>query len=73
MLVAFVSLRVFSFQLRGNPLRVSEKYLRYITKVSHQAPRLESFTIHHVNDHTFRRKPVDSNWVVCDNAEYPAP
>jgi hypothetical protein len=73
MFAAFVSLRDFTLRLYDSQPQPSEKYLRYITKVSHQAPRLESFTIHHVNDHTFRRKPVDSNWVVCDNAEYPAP
>jgi hypothetical protein len=74
MLVAFVSLRVFTLRLkRDHQLQSSEKYLRYITKASHQAPHLESFTIHHGNNHTFRCKRVNANWVVCDEAEYPAP
>jgi hypothetical protein len=73
MLVAFVSLRVFKLQLSGDQLHPSGKYIRYITKASRQAPHLESFTIHHVRDHTFRCKRVNEIWVVCDEAEYPAP
>jgi hypothetical protein len=73
MLAAFVLIRVFTLQLGGKQLQSSEKYLRYITKASHQAPHLESFTTHHGNDHTFRCKRVNANWVVCDEAEYPAP
>jgi hypothetical protein len=72
MLTAFVFLRVFTLELTGRRPHRSEKYLRYITKVSHQAPRLEFFTIHHVSDHTFRRKQVNENWVVCGEA-YPPP
>jgi len=76
MLVAFVSLRVFTLEHRDDqPHRpnLSEKYLRYITKASHQAPHLEYFTIHsfyHGNDYTFCCKRVNSNWVVCEEAEY---
>ena len=78
MLVAFVSLRVFTLRLVDNQLQSSEKYLRYITKVyitkvTHQAPHLESFTIHHGRNHAFRCKRVNANWVVCDEAVYPAP
>ena len=72
MLTAFVSLQVSTLELTGGDPHHFEKYLEYITKVSHQAPRLESFTINHVDDHTFCRKPVNANWVVCDEAEYPA-
>jgi hypothetical protein len=73
MLVAFVSLRVFTLRLWVNRLHPSEKYLRYITKASNQAPHLEFFTIHHHDDYDFRFKRVNENWVVCDEAEYPAP
>jgi hypothetical protein len=69
MLVAFVSLRVFTLELNGDLLRPPENHLRYVTKVSHQAPYLESFTILSTNfgcDHTFRCKRVDANWVICD-------
>ena len=74
MLAAFVSLRVVTIDLTGGGQpHPSEKYLRYITKVSHQAPHLEYFTIRHANHHTFHHKQVNENWVVCDEAEYPAP
>jgi hypothetical protein len=73
MFVAFVSLRVFALKHRGNQRRVSEKYLRYITKASHQAPHLEFFTIHYGNFYTFDCKRVNENWVVCDEDEYSAP
>ena len=69
MLVAFVSLRVLTLRLKGDQLHLSEKYLRYITKASHQAPHLEFFTIHYGNDYTFHCKRVNENWVVCDEAE----
>jgi hypothetical protein len=72
MLVAFVSLRVFALRLRGRH-HPSEEYLRYITKVSNQAPHLEFFTIRRVYYKTFRCKRVNENWVVCDEAEYSAP
>jgi 23S rRNA C2498 (ribose-2'-O)-methylase RlmM len=75
MLVAFVSLRVFTLQLWGNQRHLSEKYLRYITKASHQAPHLEFFTIryyYYEDGHIFRCKRVDASWVVCDEVEYPA-
>ena len=73
MLTAFVSLRVFTLELTGRRPHRSEKYLRYITKVSHQAPHLEYFTIRHANHQTFRHKQVNENWVVCDEADYLAP
>ena len=76
MLVAFVSLRVFTLQLWGNQRHLSEKYLRYITKASHQAPHLEFFTIYYYyydGDNIFRCKRVNANWVVCDEDEYPSP
>jgi hypothetical protein len=69
MLVAFVSLRVFTLQLYNNQLLSSEEYLRYITKVSNQAPHLESFTIHQGYYHIVRFKWVNGNWTVCDEAE----
>jgi hypothetical protein len=75
MLVAFVSLRVFTLQLRAYSYP-SEEYLRYITKASHQAPHLESFTIHSIYsnyDYIFRCKRVNANWVVCDEDECPTP
>ena len=72
MLVASVSLRVFTLRLRGDRDHF-EKYFRYITKTSDQPPHLESFTIHNDDDYTFRFKRVNENWVVCDEAEYPAP
>ena len=72
MLVAFVSLRVFTLRLRGDP-HPSENYLQYITKASNRAPQLESFTIHRDNDYTVRCKRVNENWVVCDEAENPSP
>jgi hypothetical protein len=72
MLVAFVSLRVFTLRLRGNRLHVSLNYLRYITKTTHQAPHLEFFTIHNHN-YTFRHKRINENWIVCDEDEYSAP
>ena len=71
MLAVFVSLRDFTLQL-GCPPRHSGEYLRYITKASHRAPHLQSFTIDHYYTHTFRFKWVNGNWVVCDEAEYPA-
>ena len=80
MLVVFVSLRVFTLQLWGDQLQSSKKYLRYITKSSNQAPHLEFFAIHYYDDdHTvsddniFRCKRVNTNWVVCDETEYPVP
>jgi hypothetical protein len=73
MLAAFVSLRFFTLQLYGIKPHHSEKYLRYITKASNQAPHLEFFTIRYRDDYTFRFKRVNENWVVCDEAEYPAP
>ena len=48
MLVAFVSLRVFTLGHRDDQPHVSnlsEIYLRYITKATNQAPHLEFFTI----------------------------
>jgi hypothetical protein len=76
MLVASVLLRVFTLRLRGYQDH-SEKYLRYITKTSDQAPHLESFTIHHYSDLgpglTIRCKRINENWVVCDRDEYPEP
>ena len=72
MLVAFVSLRIFTLRLRGYP-HPCEEYLRYITKASNQAPHLESFTIHHGYDHTVHCKRTNENWVVCDAAGYPPP
>jgi hypothetical protein len=72
MLVAFVSLRVFTLDLLGDH-HPSEKYLRYVTKVSRQAPHLESFTIHHSDDHTRCYKRVNENWIVYDGAKYLAP
>jgi len=73
MLVAFVSLRYFTLGLTGDQLHLSEKYLQYITKASHQAPHLEFFTIQYVDDYTFRCKRVNANWVVYNEGEYPAP
>ena len=73
MLAAYVSLRVFTLKLYYHQLHPSEKYLQYITKASDQAPHLESFTIQDEVDYTFRCKRVNENWVVCDEAEYPAP
>jgi hypothetical protein len=69
MLVAFVSLRVFTLQFGGPRPHHSEKYLRYVTKVSRQAPHLESFTICHIGVHTFRCMRVNENWVDCDEDE----
>jgi hypothetical protein len=72
MLAAFVSLRVFTIELRG----YRHPSVRYITKASHQAPHLESFTIHSIsfgNNYTFRCKRVNGNWVVCDETKCPAP
>ena len=66
MLAAFVSLRVFTLDLLGDHHHLSEKYLRYITKASRQAPHVESVTISHRSNHAFRCKRVNSNWVVCD-------
>jgi len=71
MLVGFVSLRDFTLLFRSNQLRPSEKYLRYITKESNQAPHLEFFTICPRDDYTFCCKRVNENWVVCDEAQYP--
>ena len=62
MLAAFVSLRVFTLRIWGNR-RDSEEYIGYITKASHRAPHLESFTIDH-SGYIFRCKRVDENWVV---------
>jgi hypothetical protein len=70
MLVAFVSLRDFTLELEDERLHLSnrsKKYLRYITKASHRAPHLESFTIHSIyfdNGYIFRCERVDANWVV---------
>ena len=72
MLAAFVSLRVFTLELTGSRSHRSEKYLRYITKVSHHAPHLDSFNINR-GGNSFRFKRVNANWAVCDEAEYPAP
>ena len=72
MLTPSVSLRVFTLGLTGGDRHPSEKYLEYITKVAHRAPRLEYFAIQHVNNYIFRRKQVNENWAVCDEA-YPAP
>jgi hypothetical protein len=72
MLVACVSLRVFRLELTGDQLHRPKKHLRYVTKVSHQAPHLESFTILSFNygdDYSFRCKRVDTNWVICDEDE----
>jgi hypothetical protein len=71
LLVAFVSLRVFTLDLLGDH-HPSEKYLRCITKVSDRAPHLEFFTIEDGAEYTFRYKRVSANWVVCDEDEYPA-
>jgi hypothetical protein len=73
MLVAFVSLRVFTLRLEGDQRHLYEKYLRYITKASHRAPHLEFFTIRYSDNYAFRCKRVNANWVVCDEAEYPVP
>jgi hypothetical protein len=74
MLAAFVSLRVVTIDLTGGGQpHPSEKYLRYITKASNRAPPLKFFTIQDGDDDTFRYKRVNANWVVCDEAEYPAP
>jgi len=66
MLVAFVSLRVFTLNL---PIghHTSEKY---ITQVSRQAPHLKSFIIQDNDGYIFRYKRVNENWVIC---EYPTP
>jgi hypothetical protein len=69
MFAAFVSLRDFTLDPLGDLIHPSEKYLQYITKASRQAPHLESFTIHNVNDYAFRCKRVNANWVVCDEDE----
>ena len=69
MLVAFVSLRVFTLRLRDNQHRPSEKKLRYIIN---QAPHLEFFIIQYGRN-TFHYKRVNENWIVCDEAEYPVP
>jgi hypothetical protein len=71
MLVAFVSLRVFTLRLGSRELYPSEKYLKYITNASHQAPHLESFTIHLGSRYTLRYKRVNENWVVCGEVEHP--
>jgi hypothetical protein len=63
MLAAFVSLRVFRIILIGG--EQPERHLQYVTKASHQAPHLESFTIQDGNDNLFRYKRVNGNWVVC--------
>jgi hypothetical protein len=80
MLVAFVSLRDFTLQLKDDH-HPSEKYIPYITKASSHAPHLESITIYHGHNHAphlktvdgrnraFRFKRVDANWVVCDEDE----
>jgi hypothetical protein len=68
MFAAFVSLRDFTLDLLGDH-HPSEKYLRYITKASRQAPRVESVTIFHGHDHVFLCKRVNANWVVCDEDE----
>jgi hypothetical protein len=70
MLVSFVSLQVLTLDLMTDH-RPPEIYLRYITKVSRQAPHLESFTITY--GHAFRFKRVNENWVVCGEDEEPAP
>jgi hypothetical protein len=69
MLIAIVSLRVFTLRFWGTQPHPSEKYLQYITKASRQALHLESFTIHNGNDHAFRCKRVNANWVICDEDE----
>jgi hypothetical protein len=65
MFATFVSLRDFSLDLLGVHYP-SEKYLRYITNASRQAPNLESVTISHGRNHVFRCKRDNENWVVCD-------
>jgi hypothetical protein len=72
MLAAFVSLRVFTLWILDHRLHPSEKYPQYITKASDQAPHLESFTIQDDYDYSLRCKRVNENWVVCDDADYPA-
>jgi hypothetical protein len=47
MLAALVSRRVFILQLLNRELHLPEKYIRYITKVSDQAPHLELFLVRH--------------------------
>jgi hypothetical protein len=75
MLVAFASLRVFTLELRDNQLHGSfgfESYRRYITKVSRQAPHLESLTIdciYYDTRYTFRCEQVNANWVVCEEPD----
>jgi hypothetical protein len=66
MFAAFVSLRVFTIELMDGQPHPSEKYLRYVTKVSRQAPHVESVTIFHGNNHVFRCERVNTNWVICD-------
>ena len=70
MLAAFVSLRVFTFELHCHQHH-AEEYLQYITRATHQAPHLQFFTIDRFGP-AFRCKRVNANWVVCDDAEYPA-
>jgi hypothetical protein len=65
MFTAFVSLRVFTLQLKVDH-HPSEKYLRYITNASRQSPHVESVTIYHGSNNAFRCKRVNANWVVCD-------
>ena len=65
MFAAFVSLRDFTLHIMGDHYP-SEKYLRYITKASRQAPHVESFTISHGYNHVFRCERDKENWVVCD-------
>jgi hypothetical protein len=68
MFAAFVSLRNFTLDLLGDHFP-SEKYLRYITKSSRQAPHIESVAIRHGRNHSFRCKRVNENWVICDKDE----
>jgi hypothetical protein len=68
MLVAFVSLRFFKVKLDGFRPNLPERYIRYITKTTRQAPHLEYFTIHCVKSHPCCCKRVNENWVVCDEA-----
>jgi hypothetical protein len=70
MLAAFVSLRVFTFELNCHQHH-AEEYLQYITRASHLAPHLQFFTIDRYG-HALRFKRVNANWVVCYEAEYPA-
>jgi hypothetical protein len=53
-------------QLLNRELHLPEKYIRYITKLSDQAPRLESYLVRHgiVRDiHDFQR--VNGKLVIC--------